>query len=156
MGKVAAEGKVKLYYLPAAASVAAPTVANVAAGTNLTPYLPTSGLNIDPTQNNASIPMMDDGFVIEAIGTESVGITLTLTRDSVSADDDAWTLFVRGLTGYLLVSRFGSPIAGSRVEVYPIEAHDPTPMAPAENEFQQFQVRLAVNASPNRKAVVAA
>src|SRR5688572_3247170 len=98
MGKVASEGNVKLYYLATVASVAAPTAANITAGTNLTPYLPTSGLNIDPTQNNASIPMMDDGFVIEAIGTESVGITLTLTRDETTADDDAWTLFTRGLT----------------------------------------------------------
>lgn len=156
MSKEAYEGNYKLYYLPTVASVAAPTVANIAAGTNLTSFLPTTGVSIDTTQNNASLPMIDAGFVVEAVGTETVSITLTLTRDGVTADDDAWTLFTRGLTGYILVSPFGTPVATSRVEVYPIESHHPTPLAPAENELQQFSVKLAVNAEPNKKAVVAA
>lgn len=155
MTKEASEGNVKLYFLTTVASVAAPTVANIAAGTDLTPWLPTSGLNVEPTQNNATISMIE-GVDLSAVGTESREITLTLTRDGVTADDDAWVLFVRGLTGYILVSPFGAPIAGSRVYVYPIESHAPTPVPPTENTFQTFQVRLAVNSTWNEKAVVAA
>lgn len=156
MSKEASEGNVKLYWLPACANIAAPTVAEIAAGTNLTPFLPTSGLAIDSNENNASIAMIDSGHTDEQVGTYSTSVALTLVRDAVSADDDAWTLFVRGLSGFLLKSPFGAPVATSRVEVYPCEAHEPVPLPPAENEFQQFRVTLAVHTTPNRKAVVAA
>lgn len=156
MAKVASEEKVKVYWLPTVASKAAPTVANIAAGTNLTPFVPTDGIDISPSQNNASISMIDSGFTAEQVGTYGYAITLTLTRDDVGADDDAWALFERGLRGYLLVSRFGAPVATSRVEVYPCEAHDPAPVAPAENDFQKMTVMLAVHDTPEIKAVVAA
>ena len=156
MAKVTSEAKVKVYYLPTVASKSAPTVANIAAGTNITPFLPTSGLAEEWTQNNASIPMMDGGHTAEQIGTESAAITLTFTRDEVAADDDAWTLFTRGLQGFLLVSPFGTPVAGSKVRVYPITAHRAVPLAPAENEFQQGKVTLAVHDTPELNATVAA
>lgn len=156
MSKKASEGNVKVYFLPTVASLAAPTVANIAAGTNITPWLPTTGVGVDWTQNNASISMLDASFTPEQIGTESVAIELTFTRDSVTADDDAYELFDRGLEGYLLISRFGTPIAGSRVEVYPIAAHRAVPLTPAENEFQQAKAKLAVRDTPEPNAVVAA
>lgn len=155
MAKVTSENKVKVYFLPTVASKTAPTNANITAGTNVTPFLPTSGVNVEWTQNNASIPMLDAGFTTEQIGTESASITLTFTRDEVAADDDAWDLFVRGLQGFLLISRFGAPTTGSRVEVYPITAHRAVPLAPAENEFQQARVQLAVHDTPELKATVA-
>lgn len=156
MSKKASEGNVKVYWLPTVASKAAPTVANIAAGTNITPFLPTTGVDVAWTQNNASLPMLDESFTVEQIGTESASVTLTVTRDSVTADDDAWTLFTRGLEGYLVISRFGAPVATSRVEVYPVAAHRAVPMAPAENELQQATVQLAVRDTPELNAVVAA
>lgn len=156
MTKEAAEGNVKAYWLPTVASKTAPTVAEIAAGTNLTPQLPTAGLDISFNENNASIAMIDAGFTAEQVGTYGTTIALTFTRDGVDADDDAWNLFDRGLTGYLLVSRFGTPVATSRVEVYPCESHNPIPLAPAENEFQQMRVTLAVHDEPELKATVAA
>jgi hypothetical protein len=156
MSKVTSEGKVKAYFLPSVADISAPTVAEITAGTNLTPQLPTAGLEISFTENNASVSMIDEGFTAEAVGTYGATAALTFTRDSVAGDDDAWTLFERGLEGFLLISRFGTPAAASRVEVYPIESHNPTPLAPAENDFQKMRVTLAVNAEPDLKAVVAA
>lgn len=156
MAKTTSEKKVKVYFLPTVASKAAPTVANITGGTNITPQLPTTGVAVEWTQNNASIPMLDEAFTAEQIGTEAAAITLTFTRDETDADDDAWNLFERGLTGYLLISRFGTPAATSRVEVYPITSHRPVPLAPAENEFQQARVQLAVHDTPDLNAVVAA
>lgn len=156
MSKKASEGNVKVYWLPTVASKTAPTVANIAAGTNITPFLPTTGVSVAYTQNNASLPMLDESFTVEQIGTESAAIELTFTRDSVTADDDAWTLFTRGLEGNLLISRFGTPIAGSRVEVYPAAAHRAVPLPPAENELQQGKVQLAVRDTPELNAIVAA
>lgn len=154
MAKLSSEGNVKVFWLPTVASKAAPSVANIAAGTELTPFLPTAGVGIDWTQNNASIDMLDESFTAEVIGTEGATITLTFVRDD--AADDAWDLFVRGTNGYLLVSRFGAPVALDVVEVYPVQSHRPVPLTPATNEFQQARVSLAVHDAPELNAVVAA
>ena len=154
MPKLSSEGNVKVYWLPTVVSKTAPTVANIAAGTELTPFLPTSGVGIDWTQNNASIDMLDESFTAEVVGTEGASITLTFVRDDV--DDDACDLFVRGTNGFLLVSRFGSPIAADKVEVYPVQCHRPVPLAPATNEFQQARCSLAVTDTPALNATVAA
>jgi hypothetical protein len=157
MAKVAAENKVKVYFLPTAASVSAPTVANITAGTHLTPWMPVDGLDIGTTQNNAELTILDDGTTLQAVGTEVVGpVNMTFTRDSTAGDDDPWVLFVRGLTGFILVSRFGAPVAGSRVEVYSIESHDPVNTNPAGDTFQLMTVSCPVNGDSDRKAVVAA
>lgn len=156
MPRLASEGNVKVYWLTTVASMAAPTVANIAAGTNITPFLPTAGVGVDWTQNNASIAMLDESFTAEAVGTEGATIELTFIRDDVDADDDAWNLFTRGANGYLLISRFGTPAAADRVEVYPVQSHRPVPLPPAENEFQQAKVMLAVTDTPELDAVVAA
>lgn len=156
MPKVTSEGKVKAYWAATVVDINAPTEAEITAAVNLTPQLPTAGLDISFTENNASIAMIDEGFVSEAVGTYGCTVVITGTRDSVAADDDFWTTFDRGEQGYLIISRFGDAVEASRVEVYPCEAHAPTPLAPAENEFQQARVTLAVNAEPDLKAVVAA
>jgi hypothetical protein len=129
-------------------------MAEITAGTPLTPFLPTNGVGIDWTQNNASISMLDESFTPEVVGTEAASIGLTFVRDDTT--DTVWDLFVRGTNGHILVSRFGVPAAASKVEVYPVQAHRPVPLAPAENDFQQAKVSLAVRDTPNLVATVTA
>lgn len=154
MAELTAEGNVKLHWLPTVAAIAAPTTTEITAGTDLTPQAPTSGVSIDFTQNNASLPKLDQGKISKAVGTEEASISLTFTRDSVDADDIAWELFSRNLQGYLLVSRFGAPVADSRVEVYQVESHRPVMLPPAQDEYQQMRVNLAP-ADWDTEAVVA-
>jgi hypothetical protein len=154
MARLASEGNVKVYKVPTIASLAAPTAAEITAGTDLTPLLPTAGVEINWTQNNASLPMLDESFVASVVGTEQAEITLTGVRDDTS--DDFWEAFERGENFYLVVSRFGAAASTSQVEVYPCQSHRPVPLTPAENEFQQAQVALAVYDTPVLDAVVAA
>lgn len=156
MAKLTSEGNVKVHYLPAVVDKDAPTLAEITAGTNLTPFLPTAGVGVDWTQNNSSTPMLDESFTSESVGTESAAIELTFVRHELDADDDAWNLFVRGTNAFLLIARKGVPVATDKVEVYPIQCHRPVPLPPAENEDQQAKVALAVNDTPSMNAVVAA
>lgn len=154
--KKAAEGNVKAIWVPTIADTdKEPTTAEITAGTKLTPQLPTPGLDISWTQNNSSTNMLDESFTTESIGTESATINLTFVRDFDGSDTVA-DLFTRGLRGFLVISRDGTPGAGDVVEVYPCEAHRPVPLRPATNEDQQFSVKLAVNDTPNLEAVVGA
>lgn len=154
MARLTAEGNVKVYKVPTITDKSAPTVAEIEAGVNLSPLLPTAGVSINWTQNNASLAMLDEAFVASAVGTEAAEIQITGVRDDTS--DDFWDAFERGENFYLVVSRFGAAEAGSTVEVYPAQSHRPVPLSPAENEFQQAQVTIGVTDTPELNAEVTA
>jgi hypothetical protein len=151
--RLTAEGNVKLYKVPIIADRAAPTMAEIEAGVALTPNLPTGGVSINWTQNNASLAMLDESFVVTAVGTEGAEIELTGVRDD--GDDVFFSSFERGENFNLVVSRFGEAAAGKKVEVYPSQSHRPVPLSPAENEFQQASVSIGVTDAPEMNAVVA-
>jgi hypothetical protein len=153
MPRLTSEGNVKVYKIPAVSDKQFPTTAEViTAGTNLTPFLPTAGVSIDWTQNNATLPMLDESFTIAAVGTESATIELTGVRNDTS--DDFWDAFDRGENFFLGVSRFGVPVAGSVLEIYPVQSHRPVPLTPAGDEFQQARVSLAITDTPELNAVL--
>lgn len=155
MSRLTAEGNVKIYKVPTVSDIAAPTIIELTAGTELTPYLPTGGVSINWTQNNATLAMLDESFTVSAVGTEAAEIELTGTRDD-DGTDAFWSAFERGENFYLVVSRFGAAdTAGDVVEVYPAQSHRPVPLSPAENEFQQASVSIGVTATPNLNAVLA-
>ncbi len=153
MGRVTHE-QTQVHWLPAVADPAAPTLAEITAGDDLTTQVPVDGVQLNPTENNAAQAMLGDAFVAELVGTWGRGITLTFTRDDET--DAAYVLFEYRTEGFLLLSRFGTPVEDSEVEVYPCQSHEPSPMATAENEFQKFNVKLAVTDTPALRAVVAA
>lgn len=160
MARLASEGNVKVWKVPTIADIAAPTVAEITAGTDLTPLVPTAGVDIQWNHNNASIAMLDESFVAEVVGTESASITLTGLRDD--GTDTFFDAFGRGDNFYLVVFRFGtSGAAGAAAatdvcEVYPGQSHRPAPLPPAENEFQQASVTIAVTDTPSLDSAVAA
>lgn len=152
MPKLTAEGNVKVWKVPSVADKTAPTLAEIQAGTNLSPFTPTTGVAITWTQNNATLDMIDESFQISAVGTEGAEISLTGVRDD---DNDAFfEAFERGENFHLIVSRFGAIESGSVVEVYPSQSHRPVPDAPAVNEFQTSTVSIAVPETPVLTAVV--
>lgn len=146
----------KVYWLTAApASLAAPTVANMTAGTEISDFIPVSGVNIAATQNRASIALLGQAFITENMGTHGKSITLTFVRHAADADDDAWNLFDYKSTGYLVIARFGGGVtAADRVEVYQVETSEPLSVPSAENEVQTFTVEMAVQ-DYSQDAVVA-
>ena len=158
MDKLVHDGNVKVHYLPTVSDIAEPTEAEITAGDDLTPAIPSDGVATTNNRNNASISMLDSSFVPEQVGTWGTGITLKFARDrggaSDPAGDVAFALFSERGPGFLLISRFGDPVDGSVVEVYPVENHKPAPLATAENAYQQYEVQLAVTDEPNYLAVV--
>jgi hypothetical protein len=158
MSRYSAEGNSLLYYVPSIANKAAPTVAELNAGTNLTAFVPPDGWNPTTTQNNVDIASLADTFDVMVIGTEGGPITVTFQRDNSA--DTAWNLFTRGLAGFFAfregISKDTVWTAAQAVQVYPIQAHHPIANQTARNAARTFNVTVAVTSEPNRKAVVAA
>lgn len=156
MSRVAAEGQIKVYYVPTIANTSAPTVAEaITAGTNITPFLTKDGLSTPTTQNTVDTASLNSSWDSQQIGSEGGSITLTIFRDDTT-ETNGFALFTRGLKGYLMVSRFGTPVATDKVEIWPIEGHRAIPMPSAANEAQKATVTLAVTGDPVLAATLTA
>ncbi len=159
MPRYANDGMITVVYTASVANKAAPTTAEIAAGTPLSVWITKDGLTVPANQN-----MVDDSSLAETFDSQVVGsfggpITMTMKRDGTPANDTAWNLITYGLTGFIIVRR-GLAVAtawaaGQKAEVYPVMFHEPVPMQTATNEQGRFSATAAVTSQPNLKATVA-
>lgn len=158
MSRYAADGKTLVYWVTTIANKAAPTVAELNAGTRLSGYLTKDGLDIALSQNSVDNADLEDTFDATDVGTFGGTINLTLFRDDTA--DTAWNLFVYGTSGYLVVRE--GPLAtvawtaAQKAQVYPARMHEPVPVSTTSNEQRKFKVMLPVTDQPSLKATVAA
>ena len=151
------EGNLHVFYVPTIASIAAPTVAEMTAGTPLHDALTADGVTPNHTENTVSTDMLS-GFIRTSIGTEGLTFNLRFLRDFESAADEVYDLFdERGKAGYLVLSETGGgQTATDVVEVYPAEFGRRKRVASTGNAHMAFTVLVAVNENYEDDAVVAA
>lgn len=151
------DGKTRVYWVPSISNIAAPTTAELNAGTSLAAFLKKDGLNISFTQNMVDNADLEDTFDAQGVGTYGGTMELTLFRDDTT--ETAWNLFVYGTSGYIVVRRgvaFGTAwTASQKAEVYPAQMHQPTPNPTTANEQVTFKAMVAITDTPNLKATVA-
>lgn len=137
------------------------TAAQVAAATNLTPFL--ISLNASATGNTVPTPALDSLFETSISGTVQAQFQADFYRDD--STDTAWTTLPRAASGYIIVSRYGGsdvaphlnrPIAADTVEIWPVVITSRTPSALASNTAQTFTITCSVPKEPNESATVAA
>lgn len=141
------------------ANIAAPTVAEINAGTDITCFLTKDGLNPGGSTNKVDSAGLCSRVDSQTVGSVGYDFSLKLFRDNAVGGDDAWDLAVWGSEGYLVVRR-GVPYAtafaaGQKVEVYDAQMGEPVPAGSAANANQNFTLGLAIQAV-NLKATVAA
>lgn len=152
------EGMTKVSFVPTITNKAAPTVAQLAAGTDITTYLTKDGLKVPQSQNMVDNTSLAETFDAKVVGSWGGDLSLTMKRDN--GTDTAWDLFDYGETGYIVVRRGVAHAtafaAAQKVEVYPVQSHMPVPNDTASNAQATFTVGLAVTSEPELAAVVAA
>lgn len=149
----------RIWWVTTIASQAAPTVAEIGAGTDVTPFVPKDGLKVGSTNNAVKNDDITSAFMPEIPGSYGNKVALTCFRDDSA--DAAWTLFkTRLTTGFLVVRRMlavtSAVAASQKVEVYPAEIGQPLLADTAENERVKFTVDVFVTAAPTLAATVAA
>lgn len=154
------EERTRVYWVPTIASIAAPTVAELNAGTDLSCFITKDGLTEPNSQNMVDAAALCERFDAQRVGSFGGTIGLKMYRDTVDADDDAYNLCVYGTNGYL-VRRWGVThgtawAAAQKVAVFPAEMHEPVMNDTAANTMATFNETLAVTGQPNLKATVAA
>lgn len=160
MSRVASTEVLRLQFVPIIASQAAPTVAEINAGTDLTPWLTPDGLTTNLNGSTIDVQAANSRYKATAPG--SFGgdpITAKFFRDD--ATDTAYTTLPRLATGYFVIRRMGPTsatafAAAQKVEVWPITVITANPMSTTDNEAQKFEVSCSVQPAPSITGVVAA
>lgn len=157
MSRVVFDGNYHVYWLAAPpANPNAPTMAEINAGVEITKFIPKDGFN--PAVTNSRVEGGDLGtkFKDESMGTWASQLAITAYRDSVPANDTAWTTLTDFAIGAIIVTPFAAKAVGVKAMVWPdVELGQRIPMQTGENTRQKFQAEAAVRAEPMMSATIA-
>lgn len=161
MARLVFEENYKVYWLDAApADPAAPTVAEITAGTDVTSFIPKDGFAPGVTNNRVSAGDLSTAFDAEIMGSHGAQLQVTAFMDD--GTNTAFDTFgVRGATGcFVAIWDGGGPVASSKAFVWPyVESGTPSLPTTAANERQTFTAEFAVGGDgtePEYHATVAA
>lgn len=109
MSRITPDGNLKVHVVDTIASKAAPTVAEIAAGTEITGFITPAG--IDTPDEGTEADSSDLGSARDKSIPATVGgqYTIELYRDDGTGgfSDDAWAALPRNQITHLVISRFG-------------------------------------------------
>jgi len=159
VARITPDGYTKVHIVDSIASLAAPTLAEIGAGTEVTPFLTPAGLDTPEEGTDAdssSLASARDFSIPATIGGDIVG---EFYRDDTS--DDAWTAMPRLQVTNLVIARFGGSGADNAiattdtVEVWPVRVSQRSNSRLTRGEALRFVVRFALSGDPELAAVVA-
>lgn len=164
MARIVFEEQYRVRFVPTITNKAAPTVAQLTAGTDITSLVAKDGVNFGTSENVVDTSDISTAFDSQTIGSWGASLTLTFFKDD--GTDTAWDLFPRGTSGFIVIAPFGfggpagtktsSPIAGDKLYVFPIVAQQPQLSPSAANERQTFTSTFPSTSEPEYRAVTAA
>lgn len=156
MARTIADGEVRIEWVPVITNQAAPTAAEIAAGTNVTGAMSSLETPEDGTTPDASD--LSDPFDKTVAGTFGGAVSSDMYREDDS--EVIFNLFARNTTGYIVLRRFGGsevPIATADVvEVRYLRVVTRSPSPLERNTVQTFTVQYASLDSPKYGSVIAA
>lgn len=146
------EGIVKVRFVPTISNVAAPTVAEVNAGTDITSFMTKDGLNPGATNNRIQANDLGSTYDAEAMGSQGTQLQLKFYRD-FTTDTPFSLLGTFGTVGYIVEAPGGftsgnTPTIGDKVNVWPIQTGNPLFAASAANTAQTWTCDIAVTSTP--------
>lgn len=158
MSTIIIDGRVRVTWAPTIANIAAPTVAELNAGTALETYITPDGLDVGMDTGGVDNSNLASKFTTNRAGRKKPSISLTIHHEGPGANVP-WNLLVYQAAGFLvirrLVDRTVAWTTADKAEVYPVEAGEPMHVKPAPDSNADFVSPLFVTADPNTRAVVA-
>ncbi len=158
MARVIPDGEVRISEVATIADPTAPTAAEVAAGTDITPYV----ASIDTPLEGNRVPSGDlsSAFRKTSPGKFGGDITMDVHRGTVALDDTAYDLFPRDTSTHIVIRRFGGStvaiVATDVVEVWPVRVVTRSPHSLEEEALQMVTVDMAATDAPDIDVAVAA
>lgn len=153
MSAIWRRGISRIHFVPIIAAQAAPTRAEIAAGTRLFGIAGIDGLSI--TDGTIDVPSMDSRTTPKIPGERTLG-DASITFNDDTTPPPTRSALARGTSGYLVLMPIGD-VATKRCEVWPVtttgvnDEWDATGATPAK-----FKVGFAVTGDPEQNAVIPA
>lgn len=163
MAVVIMDGRVKVSFCTSISNIAAPTVAELNAGTALEGYITPDGLNITPTTGKVDTSNVGSTFTTNRAGRKAFDIKLKIHHDGTS--DVGWNLLPYRTNGFLVVRKgidkstaYATGQGGASngvLQVFPVEAAEPDDVDPQPDSTWDFEIELFLTADPQTRAVIA-
>lgn len=154
-----ADGRTRVYWVSAIANIAAPTTAELNAGTALTSFMTADGLNgFQPDTAAVDTSALDSTFNTKAPGRANYDNTF-LRLKKQDGTDSVYNLLVYGTAGYVVIRRDVTSTtawaASQKVEVYPAQCGEVRNLDPEPNSLHKYEVPTMITSAPNLRATVA-
>lgn len=159
MADIVTDGKTKVWSVPSIANIAAPTTAELNAGTALEALMTPDGLQgFEPETADVDNSALNSTFDTKKSGRASFSNTM-LRMKKQSGTDSVYNTLVREYATHIVVRRGLTAStgwsAGQAVEVYPVECGQVRNLPPEANTVQRYEVPTKITTEPNLRAVVA-
>jgi len=156
MARITPDGYTKVHVVDTISSLAAPTEAEIAAGTEVTPFLTPAGLDTPEEGTDADSSDLSSARDKSIPATIGGVITGEFYRDDGTGGttDDAWTAMPRLKITHLVIARFGGSDtdnaiqATDSVEVWPVRVSQRSNSRLARGDALRFTVNFALRDDP--------
>jgi hypothetical protein len=154
-----ADGRTKVYSVPAISNIAAPTVAELNAGTALDGLITPDGLvGFEPDTADIDNAKLNSTFDTVAAGRASFSGTL-LRMIKQTGTDTVYNTMVYGYATNIVVRRDVTAgtawTIGDKAEVYPVQCGEVRNLPPEANSVHKYEILTKITTQPNLRATVA-
>ena len=164
MARITPDTYTKIWAVNSIASLSAPTIGEINAGTELTPFLTPAGLDTPEEGTDADVSSIASARDFSIPATIGGDITGEFYRDdgTGTTSDDAWVAIPRLQDTHLVIARFGGTgtdnaiIATDTVEVWQVRVSQRSNSRITRGEALRFTSTFALSADPELAATVAA
>jgi hypothetical protein len=147
MPDIISDGQTKVSWVVTISNTAAPTAAELNAGTGLEGFITPDGLGITTSTDGVDNTSIASTQSTQVAGRRADELEVTFKQQGQAAAP--WTTFASRPNGHLVVRRGVATAtawtAAQKVQVFPAQAGDRQMVAPAPNEVEKFMVRFFVS-----------
>lgn len=153
------DGRTRVMWVTSIANIAAPTVAELNAGINLTSLITPDGVvGFEPDTADVDTSALDSTFDTKVAG--RAGFSGTMLRlKKQTGTDTAYNTLVRDAAGYVVIRRdvtaSTANTTGDKDEVYPSVLGEVRNLAPEGNSLHKYEVPIKISITPALRATVA-
>ena len=147
-------GTARAYWATTIANPAAPTVAEITAGTDLTRDLEQL-TNFTPTVETISYNVASSPFTRQTPGRLSAAPQLlTFYENRIDNNAAERAALAQGAAGYVVLCPDGEPSPGDRVEVWPARAGGPANIWSGDTTAARWQCQIFPTGTPTTNGVI--
>jgi hypothetical protein len=161
MADIIVDGMTRVAFVPTIANVAAPTAAELTAGTYLGTVLTAGGMEgFEASTGEVDNTSYDSRFDTRLPGVSAYSGTRLILKKQTGTDTVFTTMTTFGTTGYIVIrdalDKDTAFAAAQKVNIYPITTGDWDYMSRERNSVLRYWVATPIRSEPEKNATVAA